>query len=549
MSIPNSSTLRVTPLGSGLQAFCFAIGALALPAIAPAQCLTERISVTPGGSVPNGDSLRPTVSTDGRYVAFESNAPDIAPGYAGWNVFVRDRAASVNVVVSVDSGGAQANGDSKVGAISADGRFVAFQSAASDLVGGDTNGVVDIFVRDLQAGTTTRVSLDSSGVEGNGDSFIPAITPDGRFIVFLSLADNLVAGDANGKSDVFVHDRLSGSTVVASVTPAGAVGNGNCGGIIYLHQGPSISADGRFVAFQSLASDLVAGDTNGTFDVFVRDLVSGTTRLASVSSLGIQGNSASEDPAISADGRVVAFESFSWNLVPGDTNASYDVFAHDLQTGETTRLSLSSAGTQANEESGRPTISADGRFVAFDSRASNLIPDDWNGKDDVFVHDRASGATALASLSTSGLHGEKASWFPSISAGGRFVVFNSSARYLVIPDPMDWQDAFLRDLGPSTLTTYCTAKVNSQGCLPAVSFSGTPSASAPVGFDVTAANVINDKYGLLFYGLDSATSPFQGGVLCVQAPIHRTAVQHSAGMPPPDDCSGRFAFDFNAYVQ
>jgi Tol biopolymer transport system component len=283
----------------------------------------------------------------------------------------------------VDSAGAQGNGASgQFGdALSADGRFVAFRSSATNLVAGDTNGFQDVFLRDRLLGTTERVSVATGGAQGNGNSLEPALSADGRYAAFRSGATNLVAGDTNGVDDIFVRDRQIGTTVRASVATGGAQGNGNS-------LEPSLSADGRFVAFWSVASNLVAGDTNGLDDIFVRDRQSATSERVSVATGGAQGNAASYDPsAISADGRFVAFYSFASNLVAGDTNGFADIFVRDRQNGATARVSVATDGTQGNNASHIPSLSADGRSVAFDSFATNLVAGDTNGTPDVFVRE------------------------------------------------------------------------------------------------------------------------------------------------------------------
>jgi Tol biopolymer transport system component len=296
------------------------------------------------------------------------------------DVFVYDLLTRTTSRVSVDSEGRQANGPSFGPVISADGRFVAFESAATNLVPGDTNGFSDIFVRDLTAGTTTRVSVDSAGRQANGKSFRPVISADGRHVAFESVATNLVPGDTNGLSDVFVRDLMTGKTTRVSVDSVGRQANGPS-------SSAAISADGRFVAFESDATNLVVGDTNGKRDVFVYDLLTRTTSRVSVDLAERQANGPSFNAAISGDGRFVAFESDASNLVPGDSNLKRDVFVRDLMAGTTTRASVDSAGRQANGSSSGASISGDGRFVVFDSDAFNLVPNDTNGKQDVFVHD------------------------------------------------------------------------------------------------------------------------------------------------------------------
>jgi Tol biopolymer transport system component len=348
--------------------------------------------------------------------------------------------------VSVDSTGNPGDGDSKDASISADGRFVAFRSDASNLVAGDTNAAADIFVRDRQTGTTQRVSVDSAGNQGNGDSKNAWISADGRFVAFRSFASNLVSGDTNGVPDIFVHDLQTGTTERVSVDASGHEANGASGeagpGI---SDGPSISADGRFVAFRSSASNLVPGDGNGKDDIFVHDRQTGATERVSVDSAGNEGNGYSYGPSLSADGRFVAFRSNASNLVPGDTNGTGDDFVYDRQTDTTERVSVDGSGNQGNGESIRPEISADGRFVAFRSFASNLVPGDTNGFPDIFVHDRQTGATERVSVDSAGNQGSGDNFHSSISANGRFVAFRSDAANLVPGDSNGVPDVFVHD--------------------------------------------------------------------------------------------------------
>src|SRR5918995_684925 len=243
--------------------------------------------------------------------------------------------------VSVNSSEAQADNWSAGPSISSDGRFVAFESEASNLVANDTNGFIDAFVHDLQTGATERVSVNSSGKQGNLESGFPSIRSDGRFVAFQSLASDLVANDTNNAPDIFVRDRQGGTTERASVSSSEAQADGFNGRL-------SISSDGRFVAFESEASNLAANDTNNIRDAFVRDLWMGSTQRVSIESSGKQGNLNSYDPSISSDGRFVAFESEASNLVAKDTNNTGDVFVRELWMGSTQRVSIESSGKQGN---------------------------------------------------------------------------------------------------------------------------------------------------------------------------------------------------------
>jgi Ca2+-binding RTX toxin-like protein len=369
------------------------------------------VSVDSAGNLGNDFSRSPSISADGRFVAFVSNASNLVPGDTNreTDILVRDTLTNTTTGVSVDSAGKPGNLQSLDASISADGRFVAFYSFASNLVPGDTNGRSDIFVRDTLTNTTTRVSVDSAGNQGNSSSTEPSISADGRFVVFYSFASNLVPGDTNDRTDIFVRDTLTNTTV--SLDSAGNQRNNFSGT-------PSISADGRFVAFSSFSSNLVPGDTNDSNDIFVRDRLTNTTTRVSVDSAGNQGNRFSYRPSISADGRFVVFESFSSNLVPGDTNSESDIFLRDTLTNTTTRVSVDSAGNQTNRASVGASISADGRFVAFVSVSSNIVPDSSG----IFVRDTLTNTTTNVSADSAGNGGGGT---PSISPDGRFVAFSA----------------------------------------------------------------------------------------------------------------------------
>lgn len=342
--------------------------------------ITTIVSVSSEETFANGNSVNPHISADGRYVVFESAATNLVTEPQGpyRNIFIRDTVAGTTRLVSVPRSGMQEYAAAQEPSMSADGRYVAFHTL-SDLVSGDINGRWDVFVRDMLTNTTEIVSVSSSEEQGNSFSQFPAISPDGRYVAFESDASNLVSDDWNGQQDLFLRDLQAGTTILISVDSGGNLANASSGG-------PSVSANGRYVAFSSWASNLTYGDTNLQPDVFVRDVLSGTTTRVSVHSNGTGGDSGSEGPSISADGRYIVFYSFATNLVSGDANNQPDVFMRDTLLATTTLASVDSTGTQGNSSSSGPSISPDGMAVAFTSWSTNLVSGDSNDSYDVFVH-------------------------------------------------------------------------------------------------------------------------------------------------------------------
>jgi hypothetical protein len=406
---------------------------------APVNGVTELASISTAGEQGNSFSFNSSISAYGRFVVFYSEASNLVSGDTNgeWDVFVRDRQTGETERVSVSSTGEEGDAVSQQAAISADGRYIAFESYATNLVNGDTNGARDIFVHDRQAGTTERISVSSTGEQANSYSSKPAISADGRFVAFDSNATNLVEGDTNGTLDVFVFDRQTGVTERVSVNSSSEQGDDSS-------NSPAISGNGRYVAFRSDATNMISNDTNFFPDVFVHDRQTGVTERVSVSSTGEEGDHFSYGVSISADGRYVAFGSSSTNLViPEDVNEYLaDIFVHDRQTDETVRVSVSSVGEKGDADSDDPAISADGRLVAFSSAATNLVSGDTNGEQDIFVHNLLTGETERVSVSSIGEQGNDYSVDPSISANGSIVVFESQATNLVSGDINGTQDVF-----------------------------------------------------------------------------------------------------------
>ena len=351
--------------------------------------------------------------------------------------FVRDQVSKKTTRVSVSTSGTQGNSLCWGPAISDTGRFVAYAANATNLVPGDTNGRQDVFLHDRTEGTTTRVSVATGGAQGNNESGDPAISGSGNIIAFESKSRTLVPGDTNATWDIFVHDRSNGQTKRVSVRSNGQQANGES-------RDPAVSANGRFVVFDSAASNLVPNDTNGKRDVFIHDLVTGKTSRVSISSAERQGNGYSSNADVNGWGRFVTFNSTAKNLVKGDTSTRADVFVRDRQKGTTVRVSVSSKGRQANRASGDATISDNGRYIAFESMASNLVRKDTNNRKDVFIRDRI-GTTRIASIPISGGRTRNGhSDDPSISGDARFVGFESEARNMGAVDKNGVEDIYRR---------------------------------------------------------------------------------------------------------
>jgi hypothetical protein len=421
---------------------------------------TERIDVSTTGHQANGRTFRGPMSSSGRFVAFSSEATNLAPGDDNGveDVFLRDRRLQRTIRVSVSSKGAEANGPSYFPLISGDGRLIFFRSLATNLVPGDDNGAEDQFVYDRLTRRTARVPLGRIGDEANrrpvgakhpgcDEWCANAVSADGNALALTAKAPGVVRRSGHGGRDVFVRFRRRTIDVTAGREFADGASEAS-----------AISANGRYVAFRSFASNLVPEDTNGFPDVFVHDLATGVTERVNVSSFGAQANDVTFRGMLSADGRFVGFRSRASDLVPGDDNDALDVFVHDRLTHRTVRISVASDGAQASTAGvpfyvryysfmSRPFLSAHGRFAAFTSRADNLVRDDTNGFPDVFVHDLKTGRTARVSVPNGGGEANSESRVTGISAGGRVVGFMSFANDLVRGDTNRLRDYFVRVRG------------------------------------------------------------------------------------------------------
>ena len=378
----------------------------------------------------NGNTLALSLSGDGQIIAFASEASDLLPEDTNnaTDIFIYNRTLKqINRGSLPEEGqGDEGNGPSYKPSLSGDGRFVAFESDATNLVLGDSNNRRDIFVRDLVSGRTERVSVGSVQAQANGDSFAPTISGDGRYVVFESDATNLVTGDNNSSRDIFLYDRRDKVTRLISKTSVGGPANRDS----YL---PVISADGRWVVFESLATNLIAQDTNNVTDIFLHHLATNVTQRISVG-FGGEANGPSTLSTISATGDFVVFRSFANNLVDNDSNQSWDLFLYVTATHVLEMISVSSDGTQGNArfanpevEAARASVSSDGKFVLFQSDATNLVENDTNEQVDVFMRDRTLRTTERLSVTDSGAQSPRHVHRPAMSSDGRYTAFVSAA--------------------------------------------------------------------------------------------------------------------------
>lgn len=417
----------------------------------PSPQRTVRVRLARTGN-PNGPSGQPAVSADARIVAFTSGA---------WNLGQRDKNRGVRDVYAYDQGtgaisilsrgleGAAADGPSFDPALDAAGAIAAFTSRATNLAAGDGNKAADVFV--TAPGLRVRASVAADGGDANGPSREPDLSADGRWLVFTSDANNLVAGDTNRRSDVFVRDLVAGVTTLVSAAPGGAAANGDS-------FAPAISADGRVVSFTSRASNLVKRDRNAAADVFVVDVATQAVRIASVSSRGVRQNRSVSPPFrqvsdVSGDGRYVVFDSEASNLVRGDRNRRTDVFLRDVRRNTTRRVSLATTNQEARGDSFTPRITPDGRWVAFVSAADDLAFGDARGQD-VFLRDVRRGTTAVVDIASDGRprgreRVRQVLDAPALADDAATVAFTSSAANLVRRDRNGVSDVFLRRLEPA----------------------------------------------------------------------------------------------------
>ncbi|HUS85549.1 MAG TPA: hypothetical protein VMX56_10415, partial [Anaerolineales bacterium] len=422
------STRRVTFLPRLLSAIVIVMlvsPALLVQATLANTELTERVSISSAGLEGDQVSRTPSISADSQIIVFASEATSLVVGDTNdvQDIFLHDWLAGTTERVSLSGQGQEANGASAWPEISADGRTVVFASTATNLVDGDTYDVEDVFVVDLQLNTIERVSHPASGGQANAPSSQPVISGDGRFVAFVSAATNLAADATTGLEEIYLFDRADGSLLWVSAPLVGSVNDGVSGE-------PAISADGNWVAFSSSSTQLVSDDTLGRRDIFLWNRASRALQRVSVTQAGDEALNSSYAPALNADGRYIVFRSHAANLVAGDTNNMADIFLRDRLDGALQRVNLTTTGEQAlYGASDEPAISADGRFIAFRSNATNLVADDLNSSPDIFVRD-LQGTTTRASVDSYTIESNGSSYSPVISADGAAIAFYSEANNL-----------------------------------------------------------------------------------------------------------------------
>jgi Tol biopolymer transport system component len=399
------------------------------------------VSTSDTGTKGNRESREPQISDDGTVVAFRSKARNLDPADTDgiFDIYAKNLITGDIALASITSTGTKSDGTSEQPTLSANGSLVAFQTKASNLAPNDLDTNSDIYVKDLATGALTLVSQTKSGTKSNGVSDEPDISADGTVVSFRSTATNLDPADPDLVPDVYEKNLITGDISLVSANGTGVKGNAHSGR-------PSLSSDGSLVAFRSRSTDLLAADTDSAFDIYLKNMSTGALRLVSADANGVDGDGASTTPMISSDGTLVAFRSSASNLVSADTDAIYDIYAKNMANGAVALVSTTAAGTKSNGSCVNPSLSADGTAVAFGTFATNFDPRDTDTYQDAYVKDLSSGTLVLASVSAAGTKGNANTLFPWISGNGSRVVFRSDASNLVAADTDHTGDVYVKQV-------------------------------------------------------------------------------------------------------
>lgn len=535
--------MQLNPISSALV-LTVCMGA----AVAQAQSLTRVQGA--GGRQTEGNLVVIGFSPDERYVYVIGDDAVGGDSNGFMDVVRQDRLTGGNSVVSLGVGGIPLNSHVEFASLSADGRRLYMMTPADNLGFADANGTEDVYTRDLVTGTVSRASVGLNGTDPDAGSYFGEVSNDGRFVAFASEATNLVSGDNNGTYDVFLRDTTLNTTQRINVQANGSESPGGA-------DLPQISFDGRYVVYLSYADDLVPGDLNTFGDIFVHDRQLVTTTRVNVGAGGVEADGDSYYwMRASPDTRWIVYGSWATNLAPGATGF-LEILRIDRQTGSITIESVGSGGAPSDADSIDPWVSDDGRYTAFFSYATTLDPADLDTGTDMFWHDSLTGVTRIASQSTGGLAGHPPpssgdSWgWPALSGSGRLVGFETNLQGLVAGDTNSG-DSLVWDAFSTVqpIESFCVAKVNSMNCTPAITSGGEPHvAGQSDSFFLSAHNVINNKPGLFIWSMGPAATPMGGGTLCVGSPVKRMSSQLSGGTPTGVNCSGTYSQHFSqAYM-
>lgn len=514
---------------------------------------TVALSASNGGTLGNQPSFQPQISGDGRWVVFASWAYDLMPGDLNnkCDIYRRDLQTGQIAIVSRSGAGLQASGDSRNPSISEDGARIAFASEATNLVAGDTNGFDDIFVVDVATGLVRRVSLAMGGAETNFHNYTPKLSADGNFVAFVSAATNLTPSDTNGRSDVFVHEIATGVTTLASGTPTGGVGNDGSDNVFLSRDGRFVAFSSQAT---NLTNDL---PNALFIHPFRHDRLLNSTVRIDLTATGVFANKNAFPIGVSQDGRYVWFRSSANQLSLGDVNGKADVFVRDVQLGVNTKLTQGYNGAPTQVDTDAGAISQDAAYLVIDSRTPNLIPSDVNNLGDVFVLGAGGASVTVFVDADGDGYGDSTRWVsalpgtPGYSAVGGDCDDLDPARFPGAPESCDGIDNDCDGVtDEGCVTYYCTTSTTTHGCQPLLFVSGTASATSGLPFDLAAFDIEGARAGLFFYGLAPSATPWAPGstsTKCVQSPIQRMGTLNTGGTS--GQCDGLLLFDMNAYLR